>query len=455
MASIDIFPLTIGGVQPPLNLLSNIFSPPQGSKNFSYPLDLATNPTFAHAIQFTIFDYSYPGLSGAAEGFLGALGQTISSASGSTSTISNLIETIGNTGKAASNLLGPSLQFIQPQTYKQVRKGSPLSTISLYMPDTVNTTYDSNYKEVSMTDTIGLAGYISNALGDANIKNFDFKDLPTNLLASQNVKQLGAMLAGGVGDKLGMQGGDLTAVLQKAFGQIPNPQMQLIYKGISLRQFQFEFIFTPISAKEAAMVDQIIKKFVYYSVPALSTATNGGQYLVPPQIFRINFIYTGNSGALGAITNVFNNTLTNVLGSQISGLFSGSVGLSASQNSAKLFTIQDCVLENVNVDYAPNGWAAYSDGYPVQTRLTLQFKEMDIVTKDKVDPNQWAADSATAAMNNSIQSAVQNFPNETVGSVAASNPDTYAAVGELPIGPTLSSVGGQTYTDLINMPGSP
>ena len=33
------------------------------------------------------------------------------------------------------------------------------------------------------------------------------------------------------------------------------------------------------------------------------------------------------------------------------------------------------------LDYAPNGWAAYNDGFPIQTRLTLQFKEMDIVTK--------------------------------------------------------------------------
>jgi len=42
----------------------------------------------------------------------------------------------------------------------------------------------------------------------------------------------------------------------------------------------------------------------------------------------------------------------------------------------------NCVLDNINVDYAPNGWAAYSDGAPVQTKLTLSFKETDIMHRD-------------------------------------------------------------------------
>ena len=36
----------------------------------------------------------------------------------------------------------------------------------------------------------------------------------------------------------------------------------------------------------------------------------------------------------------------------------------------------------MSVDYAPNGWIAYSDGSPIQTRLTLSFKETDIMHRD-------------------------------------------------------------------------
>ena len=61
MATIDIFPLSFNGIQPPLNLLS-LFNTDNNSKNFYYPLDLASNPSFAHAIQFTIYDYEYEGI---------------------------------------------------------------------------------------------------------------------------------------------------------------------------------------------------------------------------------------------------------------------------------------------------------------------------------------------------------------------------------------------------------
>ena len=47
-----------------------------------------------------------------------------------------------------------------------------------------------------------------------------------------------------------------------------------------------------------------------------------------------------------------------------------------------LHRIGECVLESIAVDYAPNGWAAFEGGAPVQTRMTLQFKETTYLTKD-------------------------------------------------------------------------
>ena len=44
----------------------------------------------------------------------------------------------------------------------------------------------------------------------------------------------------------------------------------------------------------------------------------------------------------------------------------------------------DCVLTNIDVNYAPSGFAAHNDGAPVQTQLTLQFREIEVVTKDKL-----------------------------------------------------------------------
>ena len=68
------------------------------------------------------------------------------------------------------------------------------------------------------------------------------------------------------------------------------------------------------------------------------------------------------------------------------------------------------------VDYAPNGWSSFQDGHAVETRLTLQFKETDIVTKDKVSPSQWANDSGQINQQSSTKPSgvVVNNPPGTI-----------------------------------------
>jgi hypothetical protein len=82
---------------------------------------------------------------------------------------------------------------------------------------------------------------------------------------------------------------------------------------------------------------------------------NNGFFMVPPSEFDIKFYYNGTE----------NNNIQK---------------------------ISSCVLETVDVDYAPNGWSAYEvpgeiypdvgrSGMPVAIRLILQFKETEIMTK--------------------------------------------------------------------------
>ena len=87
--------------------------------------------------------------------------------------------------------------------------------------------------------------------------------------------------------------------------------------------------------------------------------------------------FLGKNDLIGSVTSVISSALTN------SGLgFFTSGSRITNGNEAKLFTVKDCVLTGVNVDYTPNGFATYNDGYPVQTRLTLSFKETQMITKE-------------------------------------------------------------------------
>ena len=40
------------------------------------------------------------------------------------------------------------------------------------------------------------------------------------------------------------------------------------------------------------------------------------------------------------------------------------------------------MIENIDVNYAPNGWSTFGDGSPVQTTLTIQFKETELLDRD-------------------------------------------------------------------------
>jgi hypothetical protein len=180
--------------------------------------------------------------------------------------------------------------------------------------------------------------------------------------------------------------GQLGSLAAQGAGVFVNPQMQLLYKGIALRTFQLEFLMTPKSPAEAKTIQNVCDTLTFYSLPGKAGGQVGksGQFLTPPQIFSIDFKFLGG----GLISNIFNTALTN---SGLGFLNEASTSTISSANPAKLFKINDCVLEDVSVDYAPNGWSAYKDGYPVQTRLTLQFKEMTMLTKDQFKGSQIAA----------------------------------------------------------------
>ena len=58
MANISITPLNLGGIQAPTNLLASLIAPALDNKNLMYPIDLASNPVYGHAVQFTICEYT-------------------------------------------------------------------------------------------------------------------------------------------------------------------------------------------------------------------------------------------------------------------------------------------------------------------------------------------------------------------------------------------------------------
>ena len=139
---------------------------------------------------------------------------------------------------------------------------------------------------------------------------------------------------------------DITKLALSTQGLALNPVNQFLFDGIDFRSYQMSFVFTPYSREEAKTVTEIIKVFRTYALPKI---TNGaaGMFFIPPGTFNVEFLFNGKE----------NKNITKVA---------------------------ESVIESIDVNYAPNGWSTHEDGAPVQTIVTINFKEIELIDSAKV-----------------------------------------------------------------------
>jgi len=452
----------LGAVKGPLSSLTNNSTP----ENLVYPSDLSSNPAMCHAVQFSIYDYTSgfqdiqkKAIASVAEGLTNLSGKSLSDITSAFSRpeiteteINDLTgepvtfnrpatdgEILGITAAKTQNQFNKAAKFgkevLLPNavalgsapTYRPKRKSSPLANISLYMPDTLSISHDAEYGQISMTEVFGPLGTV--AQGFTDITGRPATEYRNTLTDNPFAKAAGANLFGFAAGKIpGVNGSALAEVAKGALGIATNPQIQLLYRGLDMRSFSLSFVFTPKSSQEAQTAKDIIDTFTYYSVPGLASAAidnNPGQYLTPPQLFTVKFVFLGNSGIAGSIGNIFSSALNNL---GLSSLTSNPTSTITSGREAKIMNIQECVLTGVAVDYAPNGWAAYNDGYPVQTTLQLNFKETQILTKDKL-PNRRISENYETQTNREINKDFIKNGSGISDAVALAGYDEAAAFG--------------------------
>ena len=220
-------------------------------------------------------------------------------------------------------------------------------TIALYMPDTLNFQHNQRYDTASMTGIPAAVLAAGTSTADTLRRNAGTD------ATKAFVKNLSPYLANYALNKIG----DLGKVAFAAgFGMVTNPQLELLYTTPEFRTFQFDFMFYPRSEKEAAEVQSILNRLKYHQAPEVRKESKGF-FLVPPSEFDIKFYYNGGI-------------------------------------NPNIPEISTCVLQAINVNYAPNGgFAAYEvpgqlqatpggTGMPVAIQLSLQFMETEYLTKD-------------------------------------------------------------------------
>jgi hypothetical protein len=222
------------------------------------------------------------------------------------------------------------------------------------MPDTLHAHYSASWNDFDLASVGGstirnidqVAGNIMDTLrSKGSLLNAISSDPSVTQLATEN-----KFVKAGLG-LAGVDAGNLGKILLNAQGYSVNPQVQLLFNQVSLRDFNLSFTFTPKSKDESYEVQKIIKMFKYHFAPGLykgKETSSNSMFLEAPSVFNVNF----------NINNIENKYLPKY---------------------------GDCALVDIDVNYAPNGWASFEDGAPVQTTLSLSFKEMEIVDKSRID----------------------------------------------------------------------
>ena len=216
-------------------------------------------------------------------------------------------------------------------------------SICMYMPPSVDVKYGVDYQDTEIgTATAMAAGAVQDVMAGQGVADTAISSL------SNNAGALGdgsIALAGSAVDILpGFAGSTAAFEIQRGF--IKAPRMELAFKGIPKRDFSYEFKMMPKSAAEAEMAKNIVKTFKMYMLPEIKSAAS--MQLTTPATFDIQYMHLG-------------------------------------EENMNLNKIGTCVLTNMDVKYGGDKYKTHADAVPIETSMTLSFKELDLVTREKAE----------------------------------------------------------------------
>jgi len=134
--------------------------------------------------------------------------------------------------------------------------------------------------------------------------------------------------------------GDSKALMQRATGQVINPNMEMLFGGPELRSFTFTFNFTARSAREGRTILKIIRFFKQGMAPIKSESN---LFLKSPHTFRLEY-------------------------------------KNGSRDHKALNKFKECACTSCGIQYTPDGnYATFEDGIMTKYQMSLGFSELEPV----------------------------------------------------------------------------
>jgi len=136
-------------------------------------------------------------------------------------------------------------------------------------------------------------------------------------------------------------------ILARTTGKVANPNMEMLFRGPNMRQFEFQFKLVCRSKDDAKRIREIIKFFKLQSLPSVNKNTN---LINSPNVFFIRY-------------------------------------MNGDTRIKSLPQPKICALINFGIDHTPDnmGWAAYEDSHPVATALVMSFAELTPLFRNEME----------------------------------------------------------------------
>jgi len=219
--------------------------------------------------------------------------------------------------------------------------------IILYMPPSILANYAAQYKNTELGADVGaLAGMASKAdmstVGGVADVIKGGAGLGAHKIERAGLAAVGAAL-----------GGDLLAARDKLSNRAQNNFLEATFTGLDFRKFSFSWKFTPKSPEEMIQVEKIIKTFKFHMLPEIKGGQHGRWFTTPAE-FDLFYMFRGDENSW-------------------------------------INKIQTCVLLNMEVNYAPNGYQTFrpiegrNGAPPTEIDMKLDFQETKLITKEDVN----------------------------------------------------------------------
>jgi len=227
--------------------------------------------------------------------------------------------------------------FVIPQETSQgftkSRHTEVADTIVLYTPPGIKTSYSVQHEGTelgALADVLGAAsGDLLSRLGEVGTK-----------FGAEIIAAASALTPGP---------GDLKAAAQKVTGKAFNNNLEMVFKGVPMREFQYTFEFAPKNKRELDSAQKIINLLKFHMHPDL---TPQNDFIVPSQ-FQLTYMYMEKANTY-------------------------------------IPKISKCVLKSLDLQHGDENVFSTFVGddigaAPIYTKMTLQFAETEIMTKGTIN----------------------------------------------------------------------